>query len=496
MIKPTLNEFKSMAKQNAIIPVYKELLADLETPVSAYLKISRGHSYSFLLESVEHAEILGRYSFLGANPSVTFKSKGHTITITRNSVTGTYTSEQPWFELRKLMKEYNPITYPSDLPSFFGGAVGYISYDTVRFFEKLPDLKPDNLNVPDIYFMITDTMVIFDHINNRILIVSNAHIRSNAENAYNEAIRKISEIEERLRGPLAVSIEKIYQESDTIPLKSNFCKEDFCQAVVKAREYICSGDIFQVVLSQRFSRPVFASPVNLYRALRRINPSPYMLLMQFPELSLVGSSPEVMTQVKQNRCLLRPIAGTRPRSSDPELDIALEKELMSDEKERAEHIMLVDLGRNDLGRVCKIGTVKPVQNRFMVIERYSHVMHIVTEVEGEIKPEHDAFDALQATFPMGTVSGAPKIRAMEIIEELEPEKRGPYAGGAGYISFTGDMDTCILIRTMIIKDGTVYIQAGAGIVYDSDPEKEYMETVNKAKALVKAVELAEKGLEL
>ncbi|MCX8064216.1 MAG: anthranilate synthase component I [Candidatus Hydrogenedentes bacterium] len=496
MIKPTLNEFKSMAKQNAIIPVYKELLADLETPVSAYLKISRGYPYSFLLESVEHAEILGRYSFLGANPSVIFKSKGNTVTIIRNGTAETYTSQEPWFELRNLMNEYYPITYPSDLPSFFGGAVGYISYDVVRFFEKLPDTKPDNLGVPDLYFMITDTMAIFDHINNRILIVSNAHNRSNPEDAYNEAVRKINDMEERLRGPLAVSTEKIFRTSDSVSLKSNFCKEEFCQAVVKAREYICSGDIFQVVLSQRFSRPVFASPINLYRALRRINPSPYMLLMQFPELSLVGSSPEVMTQVKQNRCLLRPIAGTRPRGSDLEYDIALEKELISDEKERAEHIMLVDLGRNDLGRVCKIGSVKPVKNRFMVIERYSHVMHIVTEVEGELRPDCNAFDALKATFPMGTVSGAPKIRAMEIIEELEPEKRGPYAGGAGYISFTGDMDTCILIRTMLIKDGTVYIQAGAGIVYDSEPEKEYMETVNKAKALVKAIELAEKGLEL
>ncbi len=496
MIKPSLDEFKSMAKQSAIIPVYKEILADLETPVSAYLKISRGYPYSFLLESVEHAEVLGRYSFLGANPSVIFRAKGNTISITRNGTTGTYTSQEPWFELRKLMNEYYPILYPSDLPSFFGGAVGYISYDVVRSFEKLPDIKPDNLNVPDLYFMITDTMLIFDHINNRILIVSNAHIRSNAENAYNEAVRKISEIEERLRGPLTVQTERIHHPADTLPLKSNFCKEDFCSAVVKAREYICSGDIFQVVLSQRFSRPVFTSPINLYRALRRINPSPYMLLMQFPELSLVGSSPEVMTQVKQKRCLLRPIAGTRARGNTPEDDLRLENELIADEKERAEHIMLVDLGRNDLGRVCKIGTVQPVPNRFMVIERYSHVMHIVTEVEGELRPECDAFDALKATFPMGTVSGAPKIRAMEIIEELEPEKRGPYAGGAGYISFTGDMDTCILIRTMIIKDGYAYIQAGAGIVYDSDPEREYMETVNKAKALVKAVELAEKGLEL
>lgn len=496
MIKPTLDEFKSMAKQSAIIPVYKEILADLETPVSAYLKISRGYPYSFLLESVEHAEVLGRYSFLGANPSVIFKAKGNSITITRNGTTGTYSSSQPWFELRKLMSEYHPITYPSDLPSFFGGAVGYISYDVVRSFEKLPDIKPDNLGAPDLYFMITDTILIFDHINNRIFIVSNAHIRSNAENAYNEAVRKISELEERLRGPLTVLTERIHHPVDNIPLKSNFCKDDFCNAVIKAREYICNGDIFQVVLSQRFSRPIFVSPTNLYRALRRINPSPYMLLMQFPELSLVGSSPEVMTQVKQKRCLLRPIAGTRPRGNNPEDDLKLEKELIADEKERAEHIMLVDLGRNDLGRVSKIGSVKPVPNRFMVIERYSHVMHIVTEVEGELKPECDAFDALKATFPMGTVSGAPKIRAMEIIEELEPEKRGPYAGGAGYISFTGDMDTCILIRTMIIKDGTAYIQAGAGIVYDSDPEREYIETVNKAKALVKAIELAEKGLEL
>ncbi|HOQ31395.1 MAG TPA: anthranilate synthase component I [Candidatus Hydrogenedens sp.] len=495
MIYPSFDEFRTIARQGSIVPVYKELLADLETPVSAYLKISRGYPYSFLLESVEHAEVLGRYSFLGANPSVIFQASGNNISITRNGITGSFTSDQPWNELRKLMKEYTPVIVPG-LPSFFGGAVGYISYDTIRFFENIPDKNPDTLGLPDIYFMITDTLLIFDHLNNRIMIVSNAHIRSNAENAYNESIRKIAEIEARLRGPLAVSTEHVHQTNGQIEIKSNFCKEDFCKAVAKAREYICAGDIFQVVLSQRFSRPVYTSPVNLYRALRRINPSPYMLLMQFPELALVGSSPEVMTQVKQRRCLLRPIAGTRPRGNTPEDDLSLERELIADEKERAEHIMLVDLGRNDLGRVCKIGTVKPVPNRFMVIERYSHVMHIVTEVEGELRPECDAFDALQATFPMGTVSGAPKIRAMEIIDELEPERRGPYAGGAGYISFTGDMDTCILIRTMVIKEGVAYLQAGAGIVYDSDPEREYMETVNKAKALFKAVEFAEKGLEL
>ncbi|NIA13913.1 MAG: anthranilate synthase component I, partial [Nitrospiraceae bacterium] len=381
------------------------------------------------------------------------------------------------------------------LPYFHGGAVGYISYDQERFFEKLPDNNPDPLDMPDLYFMITDTMVIFDHVNNRILILSNAHVQGSADTAYNEAVRKIDDIERQLRGPLVVTTERVHAGETDGNIQSNFTRREFCEAVEKAKEYIRAGDVFQVVLSQRFEREVHASPLNLYRALRCINPSPYMTLLEMPDMALVGSSPEVMTQVKKGTCMVRPIAGTRPRGATSAEDVELEKDLLADEKELAEHIMLVDLGRNDVGRVSVPGTVAPVPDRMMVIERYSHVMHIVSEVAGQMKEGEDAYSALEATFPMGTVSGAPKIRAMEIIDELEPSRRGPYAGGCGYISFSGDMDTCIIIRTMLVKDNIAYLQAGAGIVYDSDPEREFEETVNKAKALFRAVDFAEKGLE-
>ncbi len=483
-----------MARQGAIVPVYKEILADVETPVTAYIKLAKNQRYSFLLESVEQADRLGRYSFLGANPSTIFRSKGDTVTIIRDGRPSSFESKDPLNELRKLMQQYKPLRVPG-LPQFHGGAVGYISYDEVRHFEKLPDQNPDPLNAPDLYFVITDTILIFDHVNNRLKVVSNAHVQGDPLTAYNEAIRKIDEIEQILRKPLVLTTERIHAGEVEEEPKSSFTREGFCEAVRSAKEYIKAGDAFQIVLSQRFERELHASPVNVYRALRCINPSPYMTLVQFPELTLVGSSPEVMTQVHGTRCKVRPIAGTRPRGETTEDDVALEKDLMADEKEVAEHIMLVDLGRNDVGRVSIPGTVAPTENRLMYIERYSHVMHIVSEVEGTLKDGEDAFSALRATFPMGTVSGAPKIRAMEIIDELEPVRRGPYAGGCGYISFSGDMDTCIVIRTMIIKDGVAYVQAGAGIVYDSVPEREYEETVNKAKALFRAVEFAERGLE-
>jgi anthranilate synthase component 1 len=321
------------------------------------------------------------------------------------------------------------------------------------------------------------------------------HVDDDAEAAYAQGLRKIEELETRLKAPLADAQVHPTPSALSNDIQSNFTREAFCDIVRRAKEYICAGDIFQVVLSQRFKRPVTAHPVTLYRALRSINPSPYMLLMQFPGFSLVGSSPEVMTRVEKGIAMVRPIAGTRPRGKTPEDDKAHELDLLADEKEIAEHVMLLDLGRNDIGRISKPGTVAPVAGKRMVIERYSHVMHIVSEVAGQLRPECDAFDALEATFPMGTVSGAPKIRAMEIIDELETERRGPYAGGCGYISFSGEMDTCILIRTMVVKEGIAYCQAGAGIVYDSDPDREYEETQNKAKALFRAVEFAEKGLE-
>ncbi|MCX5768942.1 MAG: anthranilate synthase component I [Candidatus Hydrogenedentes bacterium] len=494
MIYPTLDEFRKLARPHALVPVYKEILADLETPVTAYMKIAKGQPYSFLLESVEKADTLGRYSFLGANPATIFKSKGTKVELVREGRLGTYESADPLGELRKLMAGYKPVRVDG-IPEFHGGAVGYISYDQERFFETLPDKNPDPLNLPDLYFMVTDTILIFDHVNNKLKIVSNAHVRGSVDAAYNEAIRKIDDLQRTLRGPLVVSSERVHSGQVEQEPRSNFSRDEFCSAVRKAKEYICAGDIFQVVLSQRFERTVYASPINLYRALRCINPSPYMTLVTYPDVTLIGSSPEVMTQVKNGTCMVRPIAGTRPRGATPDEDAQFEKDLMADEKERAEHIMLVDLGRNDVGRVSEPGTVAPVPSRTMVVERYSHVMHIVSEVTGALKKGCDAYSAIAATFPAGTVSGAPKIRAMQIIDELEPSRRGPYAGGCGYISFSGAMDTCIVIRTMVVKDNVAYIQAGAGIVYDSDPEREYDETVNKAKALFRAVDFAEKGLQ-
>ncbi|HNT86798.1 MAG TPA: anthranilate synthase component I [Candidatus Hydrogenedentes bacterium] len=493
MIHPNLETFRKLARPGALVPIYREILGDLETPVTAYLKASRGQQYSFLLESVEKADQIGQYSFLGANPTIIFKSRGREVSIVRRGVEERFESDNPLRELEKLMAGYDPVAVDG-LPPFHGGAVGYMSYDQVRFFERLPDKNPDLLGLPDLYFMITDTIVVFNHVKNKIQIVSNVHVGDDPEAAYNDGARKIHELEARLRGPLTVTTERVHSGEEP-PLTSNFSREEFCAAVRAAKEYICAGDIFQVVLSQRFARPVSASPANLYRALRCINPSPYMLLLQYPEAAIVGSSPEVMTQVMGKTCMVRPIAGTRPRGANAAEDLALEHDLMQDEKERAEHIMLVDLGRNDVGRVSAPGSVAPVANRFMVVERYSHVMHIVTEVAGVMKDGCNAFDALEATFPMGTVSGAPKIRAMEIIDELENVRRGPYSGGAGYVSFGGDMDTCILIRTMVVKDGVAHLQAGAGIVYDSDPDREYDETVNKVKALFRAVEFAERGLE-
>ena len=494
MIHPTLDEFRRVARRGALVPVYREILADLETPVSAYMRIAKDRQYAFLLESVEKADTIGRYSFIGANPSIIFKSKGTKVTITRDGRPNEYESDDTLGELHKLMAAYAPVQIKG-IPEFHGGAVGYVSYDQVRFFEKLPDENPDELGLPDLYFMITDTILIFDHVENRIKIVSNAHVTGGADAAYNEAIRKIDDLERTLRKPLVVTTERLHAgEADEIP-KSNFTREEFCEAVLRAKEYIKAGDVIQVVVSQRFEREVHASPINLYRALRCINPSPYMTLVQYPDVTLVGSSPEVMTQVKGKRCMVRPIAGTRPRGATPEEDERLAEELLADEKERAEHVMLLDLGRNDVGRVCEFGSVAPVKGRTEVVERYSHVMHIVSEVVGTLRDDADAHAALAATFPMGTVSGAPKVRAMEIIDELEPVRRGPYAGGCGYISFSGDMDTCIIIRTMIIKDNIAYLQAGAGIVYDSDPGREYEETVSKAKALFRAVDFAERGLE-
>jgi len=476
-----------------LIPVYREILADMETPVSAFRKLGGG-PYSFLLESVEGGETLGRYSFLGTQPAQVFKSRGPAVEITQGGETRRLTlvrGEDPLTILKRLMAQYRFVPSP-ELPPFCGGAVGYMSYDLVRFFERLPDETVDDLGFPDSIFIFTDTLLVFDHVRHRLKVLNNALVEGDADEAYDQAVAKIEAVVEKLRTPLPPPLPS--PGRDYRPeVRSNFTQADFEAAVARTKEYITAGDIIQAVLSQRFAVDITADPFDLYRALRSINPSPYMYFLDYDDVTIVGSSPEILVTEKDGRIRLRPIAGTRRRGATAEEDEALAAELLADEKERAEHLMLVDLGRNDVGRVSVYGRVEV--DEFMVIEKYSHVMHIVSNVIGELAPGKDQFDVLRACFPAGTVSGAPKIRAMEIIEELEPTRRGPYAGAIGYFSFSGSMDTCITIRTILAQNGTAYIQAGAGIVADSVPEREYEECVNKAQALVKAIEMAERGLE-
>lgn len=493
MYSPTFEEFCKKTKKGNLIPVYKEILADMETPVSAFQKINGG-KYSFLLESVEGGEKWARYTFLGFNPSIIFRSKGNRVEIIKNGKKEMLeATDSPLDRLRDLMGEYKPVE-TDELPRFFGGAVGYLSYDMVRFFEELPDKTTDDMELYDSFFVITDTILIFDSLKQTLKVVSNVHLTDDddPEAAYKEAVTKIDSIVLRLKEPAKKALSETAAES-RIDVTSNFSKSEFENAVIKAKEHIIAGDIIQAVLSQRFRTEAAIDPFDIYRSLRIINPSPYMFFLKFHDLFIVGSSPEVMVRVEDDNIALRPIAGTRPRGGNPEEDRELEEDLLSDPKEIAEHIMLVDLGRNDVGRVAKIGTVNV--NELMVIERYSHVMHIVSNVQGVLDDHKNVYDVLKASFPAGTVSGAPKVRAMEIIEDLEPTKRGPYAGAVGYFSFSENMDFCITIRTIVIKDKTIYIQVGAGIVADSEPENEWHETVNKSKAMMKALEMAGKGLE-
>lgn len=494
---PDKQEFLKRAQRGNLTPVYKEILADMETPVSAFKKIASqtkpGETHSFLLESVEGGERMARFSFLGSSANLVIKSKGQHVEITRDGNANQITLAAGRDVLHILKQELGRLSYVPDpnLPRFCGGAVGFIGYDMVRFFEELPDSTTDDLNLPDCTFIFTDTLLIFDHVRHRIRVVCNAQIGDNAEAAYEQAINKIESVIEQLRKPL--QSDRRIGEPRKPEVTSNFTREEFENAVRKCKEYIAAGDVIQVVLSQRFSTKVTADPFDVYRALRSLNPSPYMYFLDYGEIKLIGSSPEILVTEERGKVTVRPIAGTRPRGATEEEDIALEQELLKDEKERAEHIMLVDLGRNDIGRVCRYGSV--TVDELMVIERYSHVMHIVSNVTGRLRVDADQFDLLRACFPAGTVSGAPKIRAMEIIDELEPTRRGTYAGSIGYFSYSGDMDTCITIRTILIQGDTAYVQAGAGIVADSDPSREYQETVNKAMAMIKAIEMAEAGLE-
>lgn len=495
-VQPSKSEFFNLAQKGNLIPVWTEILADLETPVSAFLKLEQG-DFGFLLESVEGGEHVARYSFLGTQPLLLFRSKGDTVLIEKGGglkVHRLQPNEDPLHVLKSLMDEFR-FTPIGDLPRFCGGFVGYIGYDMVRFFERLPDLTNDDLMLPDCYLMLADTLVIFDHLKRKMKILVNAFVDGDPAKSYDNAVERIEAIVHRLRSAVfSLHASSASAVQATPAVTSNFTREGFTEIVERAKEYIAAGDIIQVVLSQRFQTQVNANPFNIYRALRSINPSPYMFYLSFGDLKLIGSSPEILVSCFGTKVITRPLAGTRPRGGTPEEDEALEKELLSDPKERAEHIMLVDLGRNDLGRVCKVGTVKTTE--LMKIERYSHVMHIYSTVEGELDTSrYDVFDALRATFPAGTVTGAPKIRAMEIIEELEPTKRGPYAGSVGYFSFNGNMDMAITIRTIVLKGNTAFVQAGAGVVADSVPEREFQETVNKAKALLTAIEVASQGLE-
>ena len=497
MYKPPLDQVRSLAGQGNLLPVYRELPADLETPVSVYLKLRDG-SPSFLLESVEKGEQMGRYSFIGVQAPLALLARGGQVSIkgAGGAVLETRMAHDPLDVVKELLHQRAPI-HVDGLPRFIGGAVGYLSYDWVRFVERLPATATDDLGLPDFVFLLADNLVIFDHVRHRLLVLANCRLEGDVTAAYADAIARIDQIVARLRKPLVVP--ETPNVLGSTEWQSNVGEDQFAAMVLQAKEHIAAGDIFQVVLSQRMTRQTEADPFTIYRSLRMTNPSPYMYFLELPgddasgqPLRLIGSSPEIHVRLEDGKALLRPIAGTRWRGATSEEDGQLAADLLADPKERAEHVMLVDLGRNDLGRVCEYGSVHTPT--LMAVERYSHVMHIVSDVQGQLRPEFDAFDLLRATFPAGTVSGAPKVRAMEIIEALEGTRRGPYAGCVGYVGYDGNMDTCITIRTVVMRGNTCTLQAGAGIVADSDPAYEWRETLNKARALAVAVEVAERGL--
>src|SRR5271155_2660273 len=489
MLQPTENEFEQLAAKGFnLIPVFEEVAADLETPVSAFLKIARG-DYAFLLESVRGGEKWGRYTLLGSDPFMVVRARQNRMDIIRPGRGIEVRSVANSFEeLRAEVKRFRAPELPN-LPRFFGGAVGFLAYDIVRCFEKIPESATDDLGTPDFNLMFTDTVLCFDNVRQTLKIIANVPVEEFASTkaAYQSARIKIDEIVERLKRPAVPPfLESVSNVAvNDASITSNMSREGYMANVSAAKEYIAAGDVIQVVPSQRFEAPLTAHPFNIYRSLRTINPSPYMFYLRLGEQTLVGASPEVMVRVEGREITLRPIAGTRRRGATEAEDRELEAELLADPKERAEHVMLVDLGRNDVGRVSEIGSVKVTE--LMVVERYSHVMHIVSNVVGVLREECDAFDA---TVPQGTVSGAPKIRAMEIIDELESVRRGVYAGAVGYFSYTGNTDTAIALRTLLIKNNRVYIQAGGGVVADSDPGAEFEESVNKARAMVRALQAA------
>ena len=498
MTSPTRDQFIAKARDGNLIPVWREVLAEIETPVSAFRKVAGGRPNSFLLESVEGGERLARYSFLGSDPFMVFRSKGDTATVTQGGQTETLAlkagERDPLHVLKELLGRYKYVPAP-ELPPFVGGAVGMIGYDTVRFFEKLPTLAKDDLELDDCIFLFTDALLIFDNVKHKILALCNARIAPGEDPgaAYDAAAGKVGELLGRLRGPVGER-ESAEEPAERTAFVPNRTEADYKAAVLRAKEYIAAGDTFQAQIGQRLSKTLHADPFDVYRALRSINPSPYMFYLDFGDTKLVGASPEILVGERGGKITVRPIAGSRHgRGATPAEDDAIAADLLADEKERAEHIMLVDLARNDVGRVAEYGTVSV--DELMAIEKYSHVMHIVSEVTGTMRAGLDQFDVLRASFPAGTLTGAPKVRTMEIIEELEPTRRGHYGGGIGYFSFSGDMDTAITIRTALVKGDTIYIQAAGGVVADSVPEYEYRETLAKMRALTRAVEWAEAGLE-
>lgn len=495
--QPNFGTFKKLAKKGNLIPIYREVLADLETPVSSFLKVVEG-GYSFLLESAEGPESVARYSFLGSKPFLIFRSYGKTIEVEKKGLIKRWkTKRDPLRELEQILRPFR-FVYGPDLPRFCGGAVGYMGYDVVRFFERLPDKKKTSLPVPDMLFMLTDTILIFDHLKRTIKVVSNAHLEgSRTEGELKEIYELTLDRIEQVITRLKERIEQNRAASESIRpghqnVQSNVRKEYFKKSVLKAKRYIQQGDIIQAVLSQRFETDITSSPFDIYRTLRTINPSPYLFYLNCGSFQLIGSSPEIHVRCEGEDVSVRPIAGTRRRGKTEMSDRKLAKELLKDPKERAEHLMLVDLARNDIGRVCRLRSIKVTE--LMVIEYYSHVMHLVSHVQGKLAKDKNVFDLIRTTFPAGTVTGAPKIRAMEIIDELETSKRGIYSGLVGYFSFSGNFDSCITIRTILVRQKKAYVQAGAGIVADSIPENEYTETKNKAQALIRAIQLAEEGV--
>jgi anthranilate synthase component 1 len=485
----TLADIRPLAALGNVIPIHKEFLPDLETPITALLKLKDGGKRVFLLESVEVGEKLARFSFLGRDPLYTFKAKGSRIEIRGSAGDRRQEKEfdgKPLEELQKFLDRFRGVDDP-DLPAFSGGAVGFVCYDAVRLLENIPASGQDDFNLPDLLFGIYDAFLVFDHIKHKLRIVANVMVdeHSSLEAAYKAAVHNIEALEAQLARPLAVPA---HARGESQPWESNHTPESYKAGVLKCKEYIKAGDAFQIVLSQRFTTRPAAGAIAIYRALRTINPSPYMYYLDYSDFEIVGASPETMVKVQGGMAETKPIAGTRKRGKDEAEDQALEKELLADAKEVAEHVMLVDLGRNDIGRIAEYGSVKVVQ--FMEVERFSNVMHIVSVVRGRLKQGLHALKALMSCLPAGTLSGAPKIRAMQIIDELEPHRRGIYGGAICYMDFRGNLDSCIVIRTMLLKDGVAYVQAGAGIVADSDPQSEYEETRHKAKAMMNAIDAA------